>query len=68
MLQLDNRFFWEHAVPYHYLKDIPMDKLVLSDKVRKYPLFFGPYKMDKTVRGQSTTWSRNPYYWRGQPA
>lgn len=67
MLQHDNGFFWEYAAPYHYLKDIPMDKLISSDKVRKYPLFFGPYKMDKTVRGQSTTWSRNPYYWRGQP-
>lgn len=23
--------------------------------------------MDKTVQGQSTSWSRNPYYWRGKP-
>lgn len=22
--------------------------------------------MDKTVQGQSTSWSRNPYYWRGK--
>ena len=22
--------------------------------------------MDKTVQSQSTSWSRNPYYWRGK--
>lgn len=67
MLSSDNGFYWEHAAPYHYLKDVPFQKLVSSDKVRKHPLYFGPYKMDKTVQGQSTSWSRNPYYWRGTP-
>ncbi|WP_297818384.1 oligopeptide ABC transporter substrate-binding protein [uncultured Lactobacillus sp.] len=67
MLNAGNGYFWEHAAPYHYLKDVPFEKLVSSDKVRKHPLFFGPYKMDKTVQGQSTSWSRNPYYWRGEP-
>lgn len=67
MMNSANGFFWEHAAPYHYLKHVPFDKLVSSPQVRKHPLYFGPYKMDKTVQGQSTSWSRNPYYWRGKP-
>lgn len=67
MLEAGNSYIWNHAASYHYLKDVPFSKLVSSDKVRKKPLFFGPFKLDKLVRGQSTTWSRNPYYWRGQP-
>ena len=67
MKQSGSHYIWENAAPYHYLKNVPFEKLISSDKVRKNPLFFGPYKMVKTVRGQSTYWSRNPYYWRGKP-
>ncbi|MCI1928990.1 MAG: oligopeptide ABC transporter substrate-binding protein [Lactobacillus delbrueckii] len=66
MTQSGNGFFWESAAPYHYLKDVPFSKLQSSDKVRKNPLFFGAYKLSKLVRGQSATWVRNPYYYRGQ--
>ncbi|MDA3801102.1 oligopeptide ABC transporter substrate-binding protein [Lactobacillus delbrueckii] len=66
MTQSGNGFFWESAAPYHYLKDVPFSKLQSSDKVRKNPLFFGPYKLFKLVRGQSATWVRNPYYYRGK--
>ncbi len=66
MTQSGNGFFWECAAPYHYLKDVPFSKLQSSDKVRKNPLFFGPYKLSKLVRGQSATWVRNPYYYRGK--
>lgn len=38
-----------------------------SDKVRKQPLFYGPFRVSKLVRGQSVTWERNPHYWRGTP-
>lgn len=67
MLNVQNGFFWDHAAPYHYLKDVPFDKLMSDKKVRNKPLFFGPYKLDNTVHGESTAWSRNPYYWRGEP-
>ena len=67
MLEVGNSYIWNYAAPYHYSKNVPFDKLISSDKVRKKPLFFGPFKLDKLVRGQSTTWSRNPYYWRGKP-
>lgn len=67
MLQSGNGYFWEYAEPYHYLKDVPFSKLMSSDKARKNPLFYGPFKVDKIVRGESVTWVRNPYYWRGTP-
>lgn len=47
MLQSGNGYFLETAEPYHYLKDVPFDKLLSDDKVRKQPLFFGPYKVQK---------------------
>ncbi|MBD5431749.1 MAG: oligopeptide ABC transporter substrate-binding protein [Lactobacillus sp.] len=67
MLQSGNGYFLESASPYHYLKDVPFNKLQSSDKIRKKPLFFGPYKLSKIVRGQSATWVPNKYYWRGTP-
>ena len=67
MNMIGSGYFWKDASPYHYLKDIPMNKLESSDQVRKKPLFFGPYKIDKIVRGQSITWSPNKYYYKGKP-
>ncbi|BDR60669.1 oligopeptide ABC transporter substrate-binding protein [Lactobacillus xylocopicola] len=67
MYNSGNGYFWEYAAPYHYLKDIPFAKLEASDQVRKKPLYFGPYKVDHIVRGQSVTWVPNKYYWRGKP-
>lgn len=67
MYNSGNGYFSESAEPYHYLKDVPFSKLESSDKVRKSPMFFGPYKLTKLVRGQSATWTPNKYYWRGKP-
>jgi len=67
MLQSGNGYFLETASPYHQLKNIPFDKLQSSDAVRKNPIFFGPFKIQKLVRGQSITWVPNKYYWRGTP-
>ena len=67
MLQSGSGYFLETAEPYHYLKDVPFEKLLSNDKVRKHPLFFGPYKVQKVVRGQSVTYVPNKYYWRGKP-
>lgn len=67
MLQSGNGYFLETASPYHQLKDIPFNKLESSDAVRKNPIFFGPFKISKIVRGQSITWVPNKYYWRGTP-
>ncbi|WP_270262791.1 oligopeptide ABC transporter substrate-binding protein [Lactobacillus panisapium] len=67
MYNSGNGYFSENAQPYHYLKNVPFSKLESSDQIRKKPMFFGPYKVDKVVRGQSVTWSPNKYYWRGKP-
>ncbi|MEY8583789.1 ABC transporter substrate-binding protein [Ligilactobacillus animalis] len=55
------------AYPYHYLKDVSFDKLVSSDKVRKHPLFFGPYAIKKVVQGESIEWVPNKYYGGPKP-
>lgn len=62
-----NGYFWETAAPYHYLKDVKFADLMSSDKIRRRPLYFGAYKLDKIVRGQSVTWVPNKYYYKGQP-
>ena len=67
MVQSGNGYFWEEAEPYHYLKDVPFSKLMSSDKVRSKPLGYGPFKVEKIVRGQSVTFVRNDNYWRGKP-
>ncbi|MBA1394357.1 oligopeptide ABC transporter substrate-binding protein, partial [Lactobacillus sp. XV13L] len=41
MYNSGNGYFWESAAPYHYLKDVPFNKLESSDKIRKNPLYFG---------------------------
>ncbi|WEV70321.1 oligopeptide ABC transporter substrate-binding protein [Lactobacillus sp. ESL0785] len=67
MTNSGNGYLWEDAAPYHYLKNIPFKKLQSSDRIRKHPIFFGPFKLGKLVRGQSVTWVPNKYYWRGKP-
>ncbi|WEV38099.1 oligopeptide ABC transporter substrate-binding protein [Lactobacillus sp. ESL0680] len=67
MTNAGNGYIWEMAAPYHYLKDVPFKKLQSSDQIRKKPLYFGPYKVQKIVRGQSVSWVPNKYYWRGKP-
>lgn len=62
-----NGYIWEAAAPYHYLKDVKFKDLMSSDKIRKRPMFYGPYKLQKLVRGQSTTWVPNEYYYQGKP-
>ena len=46
-------YIWEYAEPYHYLKDVAMKDLASNDKLRKEPLFYGPFKIKKMVQGES---------------
>lgn len=57
MTQSGNGYYWELAEPYHYLKNVPFAKLKSSDQIRKAPIFFGPFKIGKIVRG-----NRSPGY------
>ncbi|MGX4763330.1 oligopeptide ABC transporter substrate-binding protein [Holzapfeliella sp. JNUCC 72] len=67
MSQSGNGYFLENASPEHYLKNVPFDKLVSSDEIRKRPLFFGPYKLSNLVAGQSAEWVPNEYYYGEKP-
>lgn len=67
MIKSGNGYIWENAAPYHYLKDVPFKSLVSSDKIRKTPLFFGPYQLSKLVAGQSAVWVPNKYYYGAKP-
>lgn len=67
MKQSGNGYIREVAEPYHYLKNVPFNKLISSDKIRKKPLFYGPYQVENVVRGESVTWIPNKHYWRGTP-
>ncbi|HAT55640.1 MAG TPA: oligopeptide ABC transporter substrate-binding protein [Lactobacillus sp.] len=63
MKRSGNGFIWEYAEPYEHIKNVPIKKLASSAEERKTPLFYGPYKLNKVVEGESTSWVRNPYYW-----
>ncbi|WP_225047511.1 oligopeptide ABC transporter substrate-binding protein [Lacticaseibacillus kribbianus] len=65
--QSGNGIIWESAAPYHYLKDVPFADLAQSQKIRRHPLFFGPFRMKAVVPGQSVTYAPNRYYYKGVP-
>ncbi|TBL77315.1 oligopeptide ABC transporter substrate-binding protein [Paenibacillus thalictri] len=58
---------WSSPVPKHYLKDIPIAQMAQSDKIRKNPIGFGPFKLTKIVPGESVEFVRNDDYWEGKP-
>ncbi|MFC6177722.1 oligopeptide ABC transporter substrate-binding protein [Companilactobacillus huachuanensis] len=58
-----NSYIWGYIEPYEYIKDVPIAKLASSEQIRKNPIFTGPYKLDKVVEGESTSWSPNKYYY-----
>ncbi|HHT7085975.1 oligopeptide ABC transporter substrate-binding protein [Bacillus anthracis] len=57
------------ATPLHkkYLGDVPVEKLAESDKVRKNPIGFGPFKVKKIVPGEAVEFERFDDYWGGKP-
>jgi len=61
-----NSYIWGSIEPYEYIKNVPIAKLAASDQIRKNPIFVGPYKLDKVVEGESTSWSPNKYYYGKQ--
>lgn len=67
MEYVDSGYLYNDAQPYHYLKDVPMSKMAQSDKVRKHPLFFGPYTIKKVVQGEAIEWVPNKYYGGPKP-
>ena len=62
-----NSFMWGYVEPYEYIKNVPIPKLAASKQIRKDPIFTGPYKLNKVVEGESTTWVPNPDFYGKQP-
>lgn len=58
---------WTYAEPSHQIGDIPVDKLIESDEVRKTPITLGAFKFDKIVPGESVQYVKNENYWKGVP-
>ena len=54
-------------VPYHQLKDIPVNKMLESDAIRKNPLSAGPYYITEVVPGEKVLFKANEYYYKGVP-
>ncbi|WGN90211.1 ABC transporter substrate-binding protein [Ligilactobacillus faecis] len=57
-----SKYLSNTALPYHYLKDIPMDKLASSDELRKRPLSYGAFVAQKIVPGEAIEYVPNKYF------
>ncbi|WP_110929199.1 oligopeptide ABC transporter substrate-binding protein [Bacillus massiliglaciei] len=58
---------WTNPLHKEYLKDVAIKDLESSDKIRKNPIGFGPFKVKKIVQGESVEFEANEDYWRGRP-
>lgn len=58
---------WSYPMPYHYLKGIPIGKLMSAPQVTKNPIGYGAFIIKKIVPGESVQLVRNDNYWRGKP-
>ena len=47
-------------------KDVPMDKIINCDAVRKNPASYGPYVIKNIVAGERVDFVANPYYYKGE--
>ena len=66
MLTYDGGIY-PYAAPAHYLKDIPVKDLESSDQVRKNPLSYGPFVIDKVTPGEAVQYTVNEHYFGGKP-
>lgn len=55
------------CLPKHVYENIPMNKVMESDPVRKSPVGFGPFKVQSVIPGESVTLLANEHYYRGRP-
>ncbi|CAK6471812.1 oligopeptide ABC transporter substrate-binding protein [Peribacillus castrilensis] len=58
---------WTYPLHKEYLKDVPIADLESSDKIRKNPIGFGPFKVKKIVQGEAVEFEANKDYYRGEP-
>ncbi|MGE7602154.1 oligopeptide ABC transporter substrate-binding protein [Peribacillus sp. NPDC097675] len=58
---------WTYPLHKEYLKDVAIGDLESSDKIRKNPIGFGPFKVKKIVQGEAVEFEANKDYYRGAP-
>ncbi|MFT8871716.1 MAG: oligopeptide ABC transporter substrate-binding protein [Sporolactobacillus sp.] len=58
---------YSDPMPYHYLKDIPIDQLASAPQTTTNPIGYGAFVIKKIVPGESVQLVRNDHYWRGKP-
>lgn len=58
---------WTYPLHKRYLGDVPFKKLESTDKIRKNPIGFGPFKVKKIVQGEAVELEAYNHYWKGKP-
>nr|EHJ6754294.1 hypothetical protein [Escherichia coli] len=54
-------------LPKHVFKDMTYEQAVTSDAARTKVVGNGPFIVDTVVPGESVTFKKNPYYYKGEP-
>lgn len=58
---------WTYPLHKKYLGDIPVTEMESSEKIRKKPIGFGPFKIKKIVLGEAVEFEAYNQYWKGKP-
>ena len=66
-LELGGNAIMANIMPKHVFKDMTYDQAVASDAARTKVVGNGPFIVDKVVPGESVTFKKNPYYYKGEP-
>ena len=56
-----------NILPKHIFKDMTYEQAIASDAARTKVVGNGPFIVDKVIPGESVTFKKNPYYYKGEP-
>ena len=66
-LELGGNAIMANIMPKHIFQGMTYDQAVASDAARTKVVGNGPFIVDKVVPGESVTFKKNPYYYKGEP-
>ena len=66
-LEMGGNAILGQMLPKHVFKDMSYEDAVKSEKSRTDVVGNGPFVVDKVVPGESVTYKKNPYYYKGEP-
>ncbi len=66
-LELGGNAILGSIMPKHIFQGMTYDQAVASDAARTKVVGNGPFIVDKVVAGESVTFKKNPYYYKGEP-